>query len=68
MSEREALERFHNWRAARGRDAEVRRQRHSSCTLLMRMPVSIAIAALALAAGAAIATRFAVTQISCAAR
>jgi hypothetical protein len=68
MSEREALERFHNWRAARGRDAEAYQHRRSSCIVLMRMPVSIAIAALALAAGAAIATRFAVTQISCAAR
>ena len=68
MSEREALERFHNWRAARGHDAEARRQRHSSCTVLMTMPVSIAIAALVLAAGATIVMRFALAQISCAAR
>jgi hypothetical protein len=68
MSEREALERFHNWRAARGRDAEARGQRHSTCIVLMTMPISIAIAALVLAAGATIVMRFAVAQISCAAR
>jgi len=68
MSEREALERFHHWRATRGRDPEARRQWHSSGTLLMMMPVSIAIAALMLAAGATIVMRFAVAQISCAAR
>ena len=66
MSEREALERFHNWRAARGRDAEARRQGHSSCAVLMTMPVSIAIAALVLADGATIVMRFALAQISCA--
>jgi hypothetical protein len=68
MSEREARERFHNWRAARERDAEARRQRHSTRIVLMAMPVSIAIAAFALAAGATIVMRFALAQISCAAR
>ena len=68
MSEREALDRFHNWRAARGRVAEPRRRPRSSRVDRMTTPVSIAIAALGLAAGAIIVMRFALTQVSCATR
>jgi hypothetical protein len=51
MSEREALERFHNWRAARGRDAESHRPPRSNRVVRITVPFSIAITALGLAAG-----------------
>ena len=63
MSEREALERFHNWRAARGD-----RPPRSNCVDRITVPFSIAITALGLAAGAIIVMRFGLTQMSCAAR
>ena len=68
MSEREALECFHNWRAARGRDAEAHRPPRSNRVDRITVPFSIAITALGLAAGAIIVMRFGLTQMSCAAR
>jgi hypothetical protein len=68
MSEREALERFHNWRAARGRDAESHRPPRSNRVVRITVPFSIAITALGMAAGSIIVMRLALTQISCATR
>ena len=48
MSEREALARFHDWRAARHRKAETRRLWRSRC-IRLAVPLSIGLAALALA-------------------
>ena len=68
MSEREALERFNNWRAARERDAEMNRPPRSNCVDRITVPFSIAMTALGLAAGAIIVMRFGLKQMSCAAR
>ena len=46
MSEREALARFHDWRAARGRQAASRRQWRSRCIGLVAVLMSIGLAAL----------------------
>jgi hypothetical protein len=48
MSEREALARFRDWRAARHRKAETRRLWRSRC-IRLAVPLSIGLAALALA-------------------
>jgi len=49
MSEREALVRFHDWRAARDRKAATRRRWRSRCIRLV-VPASIGLVALVLAA------------------
>ena len=49
MSEREALARFHDWRAARHRKAEKRRLWRSRC-IRLAVPLSIGLVALAPAA------------------
>jgi hypothetical protein len=49
MSEREALVRFHDWRAPRGRKVATRRRRRSRCIKLVE-PASIGLVALVLAA------------------
>ena len=49
MSEREALVRFHDWRAARDRKAATRRLRRFRCIKLVE-PASIGLVALVLAA------------------
>jgi hypothetical protein len=58
MSEREALLRFHDWRATRGRNAATHRRWRHRCTVLITAPVSIGLAALVLAAGAVILMRY----------
>ena len=49
MSEPEALARFHDWRAARDRQAASRRQWRSRCIGLVAVLMSIGLAALVVA-------------------
>ena len=51
MSEREALVRFRDWRAARDRKVATRRLWRSRCIGLVAVPVSIGLATLVLPVG-----------------
>jgi len=50
MSEREALTRYHDWRASRHREAATRRLSRSHCIRLVAVPASLGLATLLLAA------------------